>query len=49
MLKIELLNPTDPERAALTFHRDGFVALCEVLTAEQLSAIQTFLSGSDRA
>ena len=40
MLKIELLDATDPERAATTFHRDGFVALRDVLTAPQLSAIQ---------
>ena len=40
MLKIELLDPGDPGRAAATFHRDGFVALRDVMSPEQLRAIQ---------
>ena len=41
MLKVELLEPADADRAAVIFHRDGFVALRGVLMPEQLSAIQT--------
>lgn len=36
MLEIELLSPTEAERAATIFHRDGFVAIKDALTDEQL-------------
>ena len=41
MLKIEIVDPAETDRAAAAFHRDGFVVLRDVLTPEQLSAIQT--------
>jgi len=40
MLKVELPAPSEVERAAMIFHRDGFVALRDVLTSKQLSDIQ---------
>lgn len=41
MLRIEILDPSEITRAATIFHRDGFVAVREVMTPEQLSRIQT--------
>jgi ectoine hydroxylase-related dioxygenase (phytanoyl-CoA dioxygenase family) len=40
MLQIELLEPADIERAATIFHRDGFVAIKDALTPEQLRFAQ---------
>ena len=40
MLNIEFISTTDPERAATVFHRDGFVALADVLTPDQLAFAQ---------
>jgi hypothetical protein len=40
MLQIELLEPTATERAANIFHRDGFVAIKNALTPEQLEFAQ---------
>ena len=45
MLDVELLDPSDPEKAATLFHRDGFVAVRDALTPEQLASAQT---GADR-
>ncbi|MCE9591800.1 MAG: phytanoyl-CoA dioxygenase family protein [Planctomycetes bacterium] len=36
MLKVDILEPTDIEKAATVFHRDGFVCVKNTLTAEQL-------------
>jgi ectoine hydroxylase-related dioxygenase (phytanoyl-CoA dioxygenase family) len=40
MLQIELLEPTDIERAANILHRDGFVAIKNALSPEQLKIAQ---------
>jgi ectoine hydroxylase-related dioxygenase (phytanoyl-CoA dioxygenase family) len=40
MLQIELLESSDVERAATIFHRDGFVAIKNALTSEQLKIAQ---------
>jgi ectoine hydroxylase-related dioxygenase (phytanoyl-CoA dioxygenase family) len=40
MLQIELLESSDVERAATIFHRDGFVAIRDALSAEQLKIAQ---------
>lgn len=40
MLDVELVPPDNPERAAQVFHRDGFVALDQVLTPDQLAITQ---------
>ena len=40
MLQIELLEPNETERAAKIFHRDGFVAIENALTPEQLQSAQ---------
>ena len=45
MLTIELMSPDEIERAAQTFHRDGFVAIKDALTPEQLALAQ---SGANR-
>jgi len=34
MLEIEILDPGQVDKAAASFHRDGFVAVAEVMTAE---------------
>ncbi|MBI1925840.1 phytanoyl-CoA dioxygenase family protein [Candidatus Poribacteria bacterium] len=41
MLDIERLTPTEVERAASVFHRDGFVAIENALTREQLTYAQS--------
>ncbi len=41
MLQIELLESSEVERAAKIFHRDGFVAIKNALTPEQLKIAQT--------
>ncbi|MEZ5557084.1 MAG: phytanoyl-CoA dioxygenase family protein [Pseudomonadales bacterium] len=43
---LEVVAPEDVERAARLFHRDGFVAVADVLDAGQLSALRT---GCDEA
>ena len=45
MLEVEQLDPTEIERAASIFHRDGFVVITDALTAEQLAVAQ---SGANR-
>lgn len=40
MLQVELLSSTDVEKASATFHRDGFVAIKDALTPEQLRFAQ---------
>jgi ectoine hydroxylase-related dioxygenase (phytanoyl-CoA dioxygenase family) len=40
MLEVEVGCPTDVERAAAIFHRDGFVVVREALTPEQLAFAQ---------
>ena len=40
MLQIEFLEAADIERAATIFHRDGFVAIKNALTPEQLQFAQ---------
>jgi len=45
MLPIELLSPDQTDKAAAIFHRDGFVALKDALTPEQLQFAQ---SGAQR-
>lgn len=40
MLDVELVAPADPDRAAFVFHRDGFVALRQALSPEQLAFAQ---------
>ncbi|MEO6907122.1 MAG: phytanoyl-CoA dioxygenase family protein [Abditibacteriaceae bacterium] len=45
MLQIELLSHTETERAATIFHRDGFVAIKDALTPDQLKFAQ---SGAQR-
>ena len=45
MLNIEILSPDQVEKAAAIFHRDGFVAIKNALTPEQLKFAQ---SGADR-
>ena len=40
MLQIEILSPTEIEKAAQIFHRDGFVAIKDALTPEQLKFAQ---------
>src|SRR5687767_2608775 len=37
MLNVELVSPTDVEKAATIFHRDGFVAIKDALAPEQLA------------
>ena len=43
---LEVVMPDDVERAARLFHRDGFVAVADVLDADQLEALK---AGCDRA
>jgi len=43
---LEVVDPEDVERAARLFHRDGFVAVADVLDAAQLAAMR---AGCDRA
>lgn len=38
--ELELVEPSDVERAAQLFHRDGFVAVREALTGDRLQALQ---------
>jgi len=38
---LEVVDPTHVERAAQIFHRDGFVAVKNVLTAEQLAVLRS--------
>ncbi len=45
MLDIDLIPSSDPKRAAEVFFRDGFVALTDVLSPEQLAYAQ---EGADR-
>ena len=45
MLKIELVEHTAIEKAATIFHRDGFVAIRDALTSDQLKFAQ---AGADR-
>ena len=40
MLEAEILDPTEVERAAAIFHRDGFVVVRDALTPEQLAFAQ---------
>ncbi len=40
MLQIEILSPHEIEKAAQIFHRDGFVAIKDALTPEQLKFAQ---------
>lgn len=37
MLELEIVSPSDIERAAALFHRDGFVAVKDALTPDQLA------------
>ena len=39
MLDIEFVNPSEIERAASIFHRDGFVVIADALTDEQFKVI----------
>ena len=41
MLQIELLLHTETEKAATIFHRDGFVAIKDALTPDQLKLAQS--------
>ena len=41
MLDTELIAAADPARAAAVFHRDGFVAIRDALTPEQLELART--------
>ena len=36
---LELVSPDDPRRAAELFHRDGFVAIRDALSSDQLTRI----------
>ena len=40
MLEVELVSPTEPQRAAALFHQHGFAALGEALTPQQLAFAQ---------
>jgi ectoine hydroxylase-related dioxygenase (phytanoyl-CoA dioxygenase family) len=40
MIEVEVVDPTEAERAAAIFHRDGFVVVREALTAAQLAFAQ---------
>jgi hypothetical protein len=40
MLEVEVVHPSQTERAAAIFHRDGFVVLHDALTPEQLAFAQ---------
>lgn len=40
MLNVEILSPNEIEKAATIFHRDGFVAIKDALTSEQLPIAQ---------
>lgn len=40
MLNVEIFDPSDTDRAAKTFHRDGFICVKNVLTPEQLKFAQ---------
>ncbi len=40
MLQVEILSPSETEKAARVFHRDGFVAVKDALTPEQLKFAQ---------
>lgn len=41
MLDVELVQPGDTGRATQIFHRDGFVAIADALTREQLETLRT--------
>ncbi|MEM7031856.1 MAG: phytanoyl-CoA dioxygenase family protein [Chloroflexota bacterium] len=40
MLKVEILNPSEIDRATTIFHRDGFVCVKNPLTADQFAEIK---------
>ena len=41
MLDVEILDPSEVERAAAIFHRDGFVPIGDALDPEQLASAQS--------
>ncbi len=45
MLDVELVQPGETERATQIFYRDGFVAIADALTREQLEILR---AGADR-
>jgi len=40
MKEVELVDPSDPQRAARLFHRDGFVVVKDVLKQEQINSVK---------
>ena len=45
MLDVEIVEPSEVEKAVRTFHRDGLVVMRDALTAQQLAYAR---SGADR-
>ena len=41
MLDVEIIDPTEVERAAAIFHRDGFVPIKDALNPDQLTYAQS--------